>query len=199
MKEAIAHLSRDKKFKKIIETVEMPQRETNKDIYISLIRAIVSQQLSVKAANTIYTRFLALFNNAYPDPKNLLLFDLETLRSVGLSRQKAAYIQNIADFDQNKGLDFDIIDKMNDDEVIKYLTQIKGVGRWTVEMLLMFTLDRPDILPLDDLGIQQAMIKLFDIEETGKVLKERMIELAEPWRPYRTLACRYLWRWKDNE
>ena len=85
-----------------------------------------------------------------------------------------------------------------DDEIIQFLSQIKGVGKWTVQMLLMFTLGRPDVLPLDDLGIQQGMVKIFGLQETGKDLKNKMVECAEPWRPWRTIACRYVWRWKDT-
>jgi DNA-3-methyladenine glycosylase II len=87
---------------------------------------------------------------------------------------------------------------MSEEDIIAFLTQIKGVGKWTVEMLLMFSLGRTDILPVDDLGIQQGIKRLYALEETGKELKKRMIEIAEPWRPYRTYACRYLWRFKDQ-
>jgi DNA-3-methyladenine glycosylase II len=88
---------------------------------------------------------------------------------------------------------------MSEADIIAFLTQIKGVGKWTVEMLLMFSLGRTDILPVDDLGIQQGIKRLYALEETGKELKKRMIEIAEPWRPYRTYACRYLWRFKDQK
>lgn len=87
---------------------------------------------------------------------------------------------------------------MSDEEIIEFLSQIKGVGKWTVQMLLMFTLGRPDVFPVDDLGIQQAMIRLYQLNETGKDLKKKMQEIAEPWQPFRTVACRYLWRWKDT-
>jgi DNA-3-methyladenine glycosylase II len=154
--------------------------------------------LSGKAAATIHGRFLDLFPEAYPFPEALLALDLPTLRSAGLSRQKATYIQNVAEFFQRENLIGKDLADMDDETVIRYLTQIKGVGRWTVEMLLMFTLNRPDVLPLDDLGIQQAMQLLYNFEEKGRALKKRMLELAEPWRPYRTYASLYLWRWKDS-
>ncbi len=196
--EILNHLSKDAHLRFVIETTQVTFPETDGDVYARLIKAIIYQQLSGKAASTIYGRFIELFPDEYPDPGALLSFDLPTLRSVGLSRQKSGYLQNVAEFFQQE----DILDKdwsdMEDEAVIKYLTQIKGVGKWTVEMLLMFTLNRTDILPVDDLGIQQAMQLLFGFEAKGRELKGKMVELAEPWRPYRTYASLYLWRWKDG-
>lgn len=198
MQEVIDKLNQDSKLKIVITETVLPELKTEKDLYVSLIRAIVSQQLSVKAANTIYKRFLDLFGN-YPDAKNILNTDTETLRSVGLSKQKSSYIQNIAQFDLDYGLSYEKISVMKNDEIIKHLTQIKGVGKWTVEMLLMFSLGRLDVFPVDDLGIQQAMIKLYDIEEENKKeLKAKMESIAKNWQPYRSVACRYLWKWKDK-
>ena len=192
------HLSQDPVLKKVVEAYELPEDHIRPDAYLSLIRAIVGQQLSTKAAKTIYERFLNLFEEKYPDPETLLKMDIETLRTAGLSRNKAQYIKNIADFAINEGLQKEDLDHLSDEEAIKHLISIKGVGKWTVQMLLMFSLDRPDILPVDDLGIQQAMIGLYGIEEEGKSLKKKMLEIAEPWRPYRTTASRYLWIWKNN-
>lgn len=194
----IQHLGRDPKMKAIIATTNPEWPAGRDDIYFNLIRAIVYQQLSGKAAATIHGRFLNLFLEAYPYPEELLRFDLPALRAAGLSRQKATYIQNVAAFFQRENLIGKDLADMEDEAVIQYLTQIKGVGRWTVEMLLMFTLNRPDVLPLDDLGIQQAIQLLYGFEERGKLLKKRMLEIAEPWRPYRTYASLYLWRWKDS-
>ena len=193
----IQHLSQDPKLRDVIATTEAEWPDAGNDIYFNLIRAIIFQQLSGKAAATIHGRFLDLFTEAYPYPEELLVLDLPTLRSAGLSRQKATYIQNVAEFFQKENLIGSDLADLDDETVIQYLTQIKGVGRWTVEMLLMFTLNRPDVLPLDDLGIQQAMQLLFGFEDKGRTLKKRMTELAEPWRPYRTYASFYLWRWKD--
>ena len=192
------HLSQDPILKKVIDEYELPEDHIRPDAYLSLIRAIVGQQLSTKAAKTIFERFLNLFEDKYPNPETLLQLDIETLRTAGLSRNKAQYIQNIADFAINEGLQKEDLDHLSDEEAIKHLITIKGVGKWTVQMLLMFSLDRPDILPVDDLGIQQAMIGLYGIEEEGKLLKKKMLEIAEPWRPYRTTASRYLWTWKNN-
>ncbi|KAA3621354.1 MAG: DNA-3-methyladenine glycosylase 2 family protein [Bacteroidetes bacterium] len=196
--EILNHLSRDSKLRSVIESTQVTFPETDGDVYARLIRAIIYQQLSGKAASTIYGRFIELFPDEYPDPGLLLSFDLPTLRSVGLSRQKSGYLQNVAEFFQQEGILEKDWSDMEDEAIIKYLTQIKGVGKWTVEMLLMFTLNRTDILPVDDLGIQQGMQLLFGFEAKGRELKEKMIELAEPWRPYRTFASLYLWRWKDG-
>lgn len=196
--EIIQHLSKDKKLKKVIATTELYEWTGGGSVYSDLLGSIISQQISVRAAATIQERFLNLFDDGHPHVEQVLDFDEEKLRSVGLSRQKASYIQNIAAFFKEENLlDYDW-SKHEDEEIIKLLTQIKGVGQWTVEMILMFTLNRPDILPLDDLGIRNSMIKLYNVEETGKALKPRLAEIAEAWRPYRTYACRYLWKWKDS-
>lgn len=194
---AIQHLMKHDKLRVVIEQVQMPDFMPSRRVYYNLLESIVSQQLSVKVADVIFNRFLALFPDAYPHPEQVLSIAFEQLRGVGLSNQKANYLRNVAQFSLENDLEGHDWDSMSEVEIIQFLTQIKGVGKWTVEMLLMFTLGRLDVLPVDDLGIQQGMQKLFLIEETGKNLKTRMVELAEPWRPYRTIACRYLWRYKD--
>ncbi len=194
---ALQHLKQHDRLRVLIEQVQMPEFTPSRRIYYNLIESVVSQQLSVKVADIIFNRLLALFPDRYPHPEQLLSIQFEQLCSVGLSNQKTNYIRNVAQFALEHDLENHDWDRMSESEVIQFLTQIKGVGKWTVEMLLMFTLGRPDVLPVDDLGIQQGMQKLFSIEETGKDLKIRMVELAEPWRPYRTVACRYLWRYKD--
>jgi len=190
-------LSRDKRLTPVIASCRYPRSRKNTDIHQALLSSIVSQQLSIKAADTIFNRFLDLFENRYPDPKKITRLNVLTLRKAGLSQQKAGYIKNVAAFAlQDDGLNYSHLKKMTDEELITYLTHIKGVGRWTVEMLLMFSFDRKDIFACDDLGIQQAMRKLYGIEHNGKVLKNHMMAIAEHWRPYRTIACKYLWRWK---
>lgn len=198
-KKAIKHLSNDLVLKNVIDTIPLEiSNETNNDVYGALMRSIISQQLSVKAARTIYGRFLNLFENNYPHPEKITRLDAETMRGVGLSRQKSAYLKNVSAF----FLEQNLIEKdwasEADEEVLRVLTQIKGVGTWTVEMILMFTLNRPDIFPVGDLGIQNAMSALYRIEPDKKELKPRLIEISNNWRPYRTLACRYLWEWKDQ-
>lgn len=196
---AILHLQQEATIRPLLAQIAMPDFTPTGKIYYSLLESIVSQQLSVKVADVIFNRFLSLFPDNYPHPNDVIAIDFDRLRSVGLSGQKATYIQNVACFALENDLENKNWDAMSDDEIIAFLTQIKGVGKWTVQMLLMFTLARPDIFPVDDLGIQQAMQKLFKIEEQNpRLLKLKMIELAEPWRPWRTVASRYLWRWKDS-
>lgn len=195
---ALTHLRQEPNIARVIQEVEMSHFSPSRKVYFDLLESIVSQQLSVKAANTIFNRFLLLFPDRYPHPEHLLAIDVVQLREAGLSNQKAAYLKNVAQFALDNDLEAFEWDNMDDEAVIQLLTQIKGVGKWTVQMLLMFTLGRPDVLPVDDLGIQQGIAKLFGLQETGKDLKNKMIECAEPWKPWRTIACRYVWRWKDT-
>lgn len=192
-------LRQDKKLTPLIDRLELPILTSDGDVYAALTRSIVSQQLSVKAAATIYGRFLDLFDNRYPDKISVLNYSIDDLRAVGLSRQKASYIQNVATFfqehEKNSPTDWST---MSDEAIIDYLIQIKGVGKWTVEMILMFTLNRLDVLPLDDLAIRTRIVKLYKVQETGRQLKPILTKIAEPWRPYRSIACRYLWLFVDN-
>jgi DNA-3-methyladenine glycosylase II len=155
--------------------------------------------LSTKVAQVIHKRFLALYNDKEPTLQQILDTPLTTLRSIGLSNAKTNYVHNVVKF----CIEHDITDKklnvMTNMEVIELLTQIKGVGRWTVEMLLMFTLGREDVFAIDDLGLQQSMIKLYKLERLDKKqLHEKLIKISTKWSPYRTYACMYLWKWKDN-
>lgn len=164
------------------------------DVYYYLLNSIVSQQLSVKVAEVIWNRFLNLFPDRYPYEGELINTQHEMLRSVGLSNAKSGYMKNVAEFSQEYGMDFDMLDDWNDDEVIKYLTQIKGVGKWTVQMILMFPMDRPNVFPIDDLGIQTKMkryYELLDLEK--KALREKLTEISANWAPYKTVASKLLW------
>jgi len=194
---ALQHLRRDKVLKRVIDKVGPINTRKNNDLYFMLLKAIVSQQLSVKAADTIWNRFLDLFNGRYPQPEHLLRLNDDRLRSAGLSFQKAGYLKNIASFAINQTLDYSQLRKKNDEQLIEYLVQIKGVGRWTVEMVMMFGLGRPNVFPKDDLGIQNGIKNLYGVQAEKKELYRRMEAIAENWQPYRTLACRYLWRYKD--
>ncbi|WP_299821645.1 DNA-3-methyladenine glycosylase [uncultured Pontibacter sp.] len=196
--EAMAVLAKDPIMAAIVGQGQPLQSSKSEDLYFKLLSSIVSQQLSTKVAATIFRRFTELYPEQYPHPHLVLETPDEALRSAGLSFQKIGYIRNVAAFATDGNLDHATIDAMPDEELIKHLTQIKGVGRWTVEMLLMFALERPDVLPLDDLGIQNAMKRHYGLEETGKALKIRMQEIAEVWRPYRTIASKYLWQSLDN-
>lgn len=167
----------------------------HEDLYLGLLRAIVSQQISTKAAAAIWRKFQGLFGpEGYPEPAALLAFSDEELRTAGLSRQKAGYLRAIADFYLRDELDHARLSQLNEEELTQHLTQIKGVGRWTAQMLCMFALDMPDVFPEGDLGIQNAMRHHYGLDETGRALLRRMAELAEPWHPHRTLASKYLWQ-----
>ena len=195
--EIFHHLSSDPRLADVLPLITLPEIETHNDIYGDLLGSIVSQQLSVKAAATIESRFLDLFPDRNPLPERVLAMDAEILRGCGLSYQKANYIRNIATYWIENQADKKDWMQTSDDDIISELTKIKGVGKWTVQMILMFRLNRLDIFPIDDLGIRQGMVKLYSVEETGKELIKRLHEIAEPWRPYRTIACRHIWKWKD--
>jgi len=197
--EYIAHLSKDKKFKKLIGQQKPYKLKKRKHIHIHLCGSIMSQQLSTKVADVIHKRFLNLYNTATPTPEQILATPFEILRGIGLSNAKTNYVHNVARFAIEKGIDHTHLNKLSNEEVIEYLTQIKGVGRWTTEMLLMFTLGREDVFAIDDLGIQNAMIKLYKLDKSDKKkLKEDMLRISRKWSPYRTYACIHLWHWKDN-
>jgi DNA-3-methyladenine glycosylase II len=195
----LAHLSKDKKLAKIIATQEKYKLVKRKNVYLHLCNSIMSQQLSVKVADVFEKRFFALFDTKTPTAEQILAVPFDTLRSIGLSNAKANYIHNICRFFIEHKTEDKHLYKMNEEELIVFLTQIKGVGRWTVEMILMFTLGKEDVFPLDDLGIQQAICKLYNIDAADKkAMKEKMLRTSKKWSPYRTYACRYLWGWKDN-
>ena len=197
--EYIIHLSKDRKFKKLVEAGEPHQLRKRKNICTYLCASIMSQQLSTKVADVIYKRFIALYGGREPTPQQILATPSETLRGIGLSNNKVSYIKNVAQFEIDFGMDAKKLARMSNEEVIDYLIVIKGVGRWTVEMLLMFALCREDVFAVDDLGIQNAMISLYKIDKSDKKkLKEEMLRLSAKWSPYRTYACVHLWRWKDN-
>jgi DNA-3-methyladenine glycosylase II len=194
----LAHLHKDKKLKKIIELQQPYILVKRKLVYLQLCGSIMSQQLNTKVAEVIYNRFLNLYNNKQPTPLQIIDTPFETLRGIGLSNAKANYVKNVCIFFIEEKITDKKLHSMENDELIKYLTQIKGVGQWTVEMILMFTLGREDVFAVDDLGIQQSMAKLYNLDASDKkILKEKMLQLSAKWCPYRTYACRYLWGWKD--
>ncbi len=159
-----------------------------------LVEAIVSQQLSGKAADTIYKRFLKLFSpKTFPTPEQILKINVGKLRGAGMSYAKASYIKGIAKAFKEKQIAAEQIKKMSDEEVIETLTSIKGVGKWTAEMILIFTLKRTDVFSLGDAGIKRAIKNLYGITNEKKILK-----LSETWKPNRSYACWYLWRSLEN-
>ncbi len=197
--EYIRHLGKDKKLKKLVEAGEPHQLKKRKNICTYLCASIMSQQLSTKVADVIYKRFIALYGGKEPTPQQILATPFETLRGIGLSNAKVSYVKNVAQFETEFGMDARKLGKMTNEEVIEYLIVIKGVGRWTIEMLLMFALGREDVFAVDDLGIQNAMIALYKLDNSDKKkLKEDMLRLSAKWSPYRTYACVHLWRWKDD-
>lgn len=193
----IEHLSKDRKLAKIL-VGEPLLLKPKKQVYLHLCGSIMSQQLSTKVAAVIWKRFLALYEDESPTPEQILATPHETLRGIGLSNAKVSYVQNVARFAIEHGMEWKQLKKMSDEEVISHLTQIKGVGRWTTEMLLMFALGREDVFAVDDLGIQMAMKKLYKLDDSNKKeFKAKMLQLSARWSPYRTYACLHLWRWKD--
>jgi DNA-3-methyladenine glycosylase II len=197
--EYLLHLAKDKKLKRLIDQHEALSVKKRTDLHFYLCASIMSQQLSTKVADTIKQRFLQLYDGRVPAPEEILGTPPETLRSIGLSNAKVSYVQNVARFAVEQGMDHRKLDKMENEEVITYLTQIKGVGRWTAEMLLMFSLGREDVFAIDDWGVQNAMIGIYKLDRTDKkVFREALLRISAKWSPYRTYACMHLWRWKDN-
>ena len=194
-KEILLHFKRDKILFNAISDLDTEIRpEIDIDIYHSLLSSIVSQQLSTKVVKIIWNRFTDLFVDGYPDAESLLSKEHEILRRIGLSNSKANYVKNVAAFYLENNMSFDYLQAMSDDQIIEYLSQIKGVGKWTVQMILMFPMDRPNVFPVDDLGIQNSMKRLYEIDLEKKELKIRMNEISLQWEPYRTLASKYLWK-----
>ncbi|MEK0422268.1 MAG: hypothetical protein RLZ95_178 [Bacteroidota bacterium] len=193
------HLKKDLKLAALLkEDTHVLHRRKNTPI--RLIASIISQQLSTKVAKIIFDRFLNLYSGKEPSCEQVLATDPAVLRSIGLSNSKVAYVQNVAQFFLDHAITDKQLYKMEPEAVIELLTQIKGVGRWTVEMLLMFSLGHENVFAVDDLGIQQAMIKLYHIKyETKKELHQKMLKKADKWTPFKTYACLHLWKWKDTK
>ncbi|MGI8419076.1 MAG: DNA-3-methyladenine glycosylase family protein [Candidatus Levyibacteriota bacterium] len=180
------------KLKKEYPAPEFEDRSA--DLMQSMIKSIISQQLSVKAASTIFGRFQDLFiANSFPTDKEILAMDDEIMRSAGLSYAKIKYVKSVANAFVSDLIDIKKIRKQSDEEVISELIQIHGIGRWTAEMILIFSLQRPDIFSIDDLGIRNAITRLYGISD-----RKEMLELSEKWKPYRSTACWYLWRSLGN-
>lgn len=184
------------------------------DPFRSLARAIIFQQLSGKAAGTIFDRFVALFDlsgqtatvrrtdpawspleQVFPRPAQVLAMDDERLRAVGLSRQKTAGVKSLAEHFASGELGREQFDSWEDEEIITHLTRVRGIGRWTAEMFLMFHLHRPNVLPVNDVGINRAMVKQYGLEAMPG--PDQVREIGAAWRPWATVACWYLWRSED--
>jgi DNA-3-methyladenine glycosylase II len=165
------------------------------DRFGGLVRSIVSQQLSVKAADTIHSRVLAALEAGRATPEAILAIEEDRLRACGLSRAKIASVRDLATRVTDGSLTLHTLDTLDDEAVIEAMTMVRGIGRWSAEMFLIFRLGRPDILPVGDVGVQRAMRKLYGLRKHPS--PARMTELARPWRPYRSVACWYLWRSLD--
>jgi DNA-3-methyladenine glycosylase II len=166
------------------------------DAYGMLLRSVVGQQLSVKAAATIYGRVLDLFGGTTPPPEKLLEIEPQRLREAGLSGRKVEYVRDLADHVLSGALELDRLDELGDDEVIEEITAVRGFGVWSAHMFLIFFLERPDVLPTGDLGIRNAIARLYGFEELPSAAE--MEALGERWRPWRSLASLYLWESLDN-
>jgi DNA-3-methyladenine glycosylase II len=200
----LAHLRRaDPVLAEVIETVgRLPDardgRPEREDHYGALVRAIVGQQLSVRAARAIYGRLTERFGGRPPTPTEILEDEPEELRAAaGLSRAKVSYLRSLAEHVLTGELELERLDELDDEEAIAELVAVKGLGMWTAHMFLMFHLERPDVLPVGDLGIRRAIERAYGLQQLPE--PEAMERIAAPWRPHRTLACRYLWRSLANE
>jgi DNA-3-methyladenine glycosylase II len=199
--EGIHHLRRaDPVMRALIDRIgslddEGRRRARPADAYGALLRSIVGQQLSTKAARSIYGRLTELFGGRTPTPRELLEADPERVRSVGLSRPKVAYLRDLAQHVLDGSLELDRLDELSDEEISAELTAVKGLGQWTADMFLIFHLSRPDVLPVGDLGIRRAAREAYGLDEHP--LPAELERIAEPWRPWRSLASLYLWRSLD--
>ncbi|MDA9651219.1 DNA-3-methyladenine glycosylase 2 family protein [Pelagibacteraceae bacterium] len=185
--------AKDKKLSKIIESYPNDFLFSKSDPFFTLSRSIVGQQISVKAAQSVWDRLEIKVKKI--DPKIIATTHSNTLKSVGLSRQKVKYLKNLANAFIKKKIKVNMWDKMNDEEIVQDLTQVKGIGRWTAEMFLIFNLCRADIFPLDDIGMIKGLCKLYKISYPTN--RELIIKIGEKWKPYRSVATWYLWRSLD--
>jgi len=191
-------LKKDNKMEVLINIFGTPDFNQGEDYFQSLLRSIVFQQLSGKAAQTIYERLVDLIpKTSNLCPNEVLKLDKDEMRKAGLSIQKINYVRNLADYFENNSFQKKEVEGMTDEEISKELIQIKGIGQWTVDMFLMFTLNRADILPYKDLGIQKGIMKILNMKKLPS--KKKMENCSRKWRPYRTIACWYLWKMADDK
>jgi DNA-3-methyladenine glycosylase II len=177
--------------------LEARRRGRPADAYGALVRSIVGQQLSTKAARTIYDRMTELWGGRTPTPRELLDADPDAIRAAGLSRPKIAYLRSLAEHVLSGELELDRLDELDDERIVEELTAVKGLGVWTAHMFLIFHLGRPDVLPVGDLGVRNAARTAYGLDELPTPAE--LEALAEPWRPHRSLGALYLWRSLDNE
>ena len=194
---AVKYLSRDKDLKTLIDHFGVITLKRRRNYFKSLLRSIIHQQLSGKAARTIENRFLELYNgNRYPTPEEVLKTPAEAIQNVGISRMKTEYIRGLAKIIDDGDIRLEKLSELSNDEVGNVLKEAKGIGQWTVDMFLIFSLNRPDVFPLNDLGIQKGLMLLLGRQ---KILsRESMLSHSKKWKPYRTLASLYLWKIVDE-
>jgi DNA-3-methyladenine glycosylase II len=186
----------DSNLEKIIKIVGKYSINIRNDPFQSLVESIIYQQLAGKAANAIYNRFINYYNNKQITPTLILNSPNDNLKKVGLSNRKIDYLKDLALHVYDGRINLEELPKMNDEEIINKLVNVKGIGRWTSEMFLIFSLGRQDILPVTDLGVRKAIYKVYSLSELPK--PDTMMEIAEPWRPYRSIATWYLWKSLSN-
>jgi len=191
-KKAIKFLKKDPKFAKIIMQVGDYNVKITKNRYQSLVEAIISQQLSGSAANSITKKFRKLYKSKFPKPRDIIKTSDSKLRTTGLSKMKIVYIKELSKKIESKELNMRKISTQSNEQVIEVLTDVKGIGRWTAEMFLIFSLGRLDILPVGDLGLKKGIQSMYSLKELPE--KEQIEQLAESWKPYRTVATWYLWK-----
>lgn len=193
MEDGINYLSSlDKNLSNFLKQFDVPVLPIEEDYFWSLIRSVIYQQISGKAAKKISDRYLKLFSKGSKmSPVDVIKIDIEKIQNVGISRQKSGYIKNIANAFDEGLLNETQLHKLSDKEIIDQLVKIKGVGRWTAEMFLIFTLRRPDIFPVTDLGVQKGFQIYYDLDELPSI--DMMNEKSENWKPYRTIMSLYLW------
>lgn len=196
-KKAFDVLSKDPVLKKIIDKALEFEFKVSKNLYEAICEAIIGQQLSGKAATAIENKFLRLFDSkSFPKPQEVLEKSDQDLRNCGLSWQKVNYLKNLSEAVINKNLDFNKIKLLPDEQVIEMLTKVKGIGRWTAEMILIFHLGREDVFSVGDLGLRIAVSKLYNVARNDLKAIEK---ISQNWRPYRSWASRFLWKYKDND
>lgn len=194
--QAVGHLrGRDQVLREVIDAAGPCALKLRRDRFAALAGSILSQQISTSAARTIRARLIERAGGRLAAEPLLALSD-EELRACGVSAQKAGYLRDLSSRVASGALPLDRIGRLGDEEVIQYLTAVKGIGRWTAQMFLIFSLGRPDVLPHDDLGIRNAIRKLYGLPEMPR--RDEMDRIAEPWRPYASVACWYLWRSLDG-
>lgn len=193
-KKAITHLKKqDPILAKVIQKVPpLEKRIIGGNYFLDLVESIISQQLSMKAADTIWGRFKKAFKTDKITPVAVLQIDKEELRACGISYQKISYIKDLAKHVEESGLVFEQFEIMTDEEIITELVKVRGIGRWTAEMFLMFSMGRQDVFSYGDLGIRKAIQRLYNFKK--EPTQKQAEKIASRWRPYRTLACRYLWK-----